>query len=129
MRKITAVIMTLVLAFGLLGSVIAQESNEGIKCISKGSNVTATWDDSSGTHNQSVKVNSTARSGYECMGRCGGSCGSRWIPSSYTKDCMDHDQCSNVNNASGGSSDSNCGDEFNHAADDWAFGVIRGCRG
>ena len=103
--------------------------NEGITCIRRGSYVNAEYDDSRGRQSDRVRVGSKARSGYGCMGRCGADCGRWWIPSSWTKDCMDHDQCSNVNNSSGGSSDRNCGDEFNEAADDWAFGVIRGCRG
>jgi hypothetical protein len=103
--------------------------NEGVTCIKKNTNVRAEYDDSRGTHNESVRVGSKARSGYGCMGRCGADCGRWWLPSAWTKDCMDHDQCSAVNNSSGGSSDSNCGDEFDEAADDWIFGVVRGCRG
>lgn len=102
--------------------------NEGVTCIKKNTYVYAEYDDRRGNRKERVKVGSKARSGYGCMGRCGGDCG--WgAPSAWTKDCMDHDQCSNVNNSSGGSGDSNCGDEFNEAADDWLFGVIRGCRG
>lgn len=102
--------------------------NEGVTCIRKNTYVTAEYDDSRGRQSDRVRVGSKARSGYGCMGRCGGDCG--WgAPSAWTKDCMDHDQCSNVNFSSGGSGDSNCGDEFNEAADDWLFGVIRGCRG
>lgn len=104
--------------------------NEGISCIKKGTYVNAEYDKGrTGTrYSDRVKVGSKARSGYGCMGRCGADCG--WgAPSAWTKDCMDHDQCSNVFNASGGSGDSNCGDEFNEAADDWLFGVVRGCRG
>lgn len=103
--------------------------NEGITCIRKNSYVNAEYDDSRGTHKDRVKVGSKARKNYGCMGRCGSDCGRWWIPSAWTKDCMDHDQCSNINNASGGSRDKNCGDEFNEAADDYIFGVIRGCRG
>ncbi|SEK22247.1 hypothetical protein SAMN04487910_0004 [Aquimarina amphilecti] len=103
--------------------------NEGITCIRKNTYVNAEYDDSRGNHKDRVKVGSKPRNNYGCMGRCGGDCGRWWIPSAWTKDCMDHDQCSNVNNASGGSSDGNCGDEFNEAADDYVFGVIRGCRG
>ncbi|MBW1296806.1 hypothetical protein [Aquimarina litoralis] len=103
--------------------------NEGITCIRKNTYVTAEYDDSNGNHRDRVKVGSKPRRNYGCMGRCGADCGRWWIPSAWTKDCMDHDQCSNVNNASGGSSDRNCGDEFNEAADDYVFGVIRGCRG
>ncbi|WP_299219357.1 hypothetical protein [uncultured Aquimarina sp.] len=103
--------------------------NEGITCIRKNTYVNAEYDDSRGNHSDRVKVGSKPRNNYGCMGRCGGDCGRWWIPSAWTKDCMDHDQCSNINNASGGGSDRNCGDEFNEAADDYVFGVIRGCRG
>jgi hypothetical protein len=111
---------------GLLRGISA---NEGITCIRKGTWVTAKYDDSKGDHSESVLVGSTARAGYECMGRCGAGCGSSSIPSSWCKDCLDHDQCSHKNNSSGGSSDKNCGDEYNEAADDWMFGVVRGCNG
>ena len=107
----------------------AQLRNEGITCVKKGRTYTTEYDDSRGSHNDAVTVGSKARAGYGCMGRCGADCGNWWIPSSWTKDCLDHDQCSNVNYSSGGSSDTNCGDEFDEAADDWTFGVWAGCSG
>ncbi|SNR15493.1 hypothetical protein [Tenacibaculum jejuense] len=104
--------------------------NEGITCIRRNSYVKAEYDDRNGrSYSDNVKVGSKPRANYGCMGRCGADCGRWWIPSAWTKDCMDHDQCSNIFNASGGSSDPNCGDEFNEAADDYVFGVLRGCRG
>ena len=103
--------------------------NEGITCIRRNTYVNAEYDDARGNQRDRVRVGSKPRTNYGCMGRCGADCGRWWIPSAWTKDCMDHDQCSNVNNASGGASDRNCGDEFNEAADDYVFGVIRGCRG
>ncbi|MEM6831923.1 MAG: hypothetical protein AAF551_15540, partial [Bacteroidota bacterium] len=102
---------------------------EGITCIRRNTFVNAEYDDARGVHSDRVRVGSKARQGYDCMGRCGANCGRWWIPSAWTKDCMDHDQCSNVNNSSGGVADGNCGDEFTQAADDYVFGVIRGCRG
>ncbi|WP_282081394.1 hypothetical protein [Aquimarina algiphila] len=103
--------------------------NEGITCIRKNTYVNAEYDDSRGNHSDRIRVGSKARDNYGCMGRCGGDCGRWWIPSAWTKDCLDHDQCSNVNFSSGGGGDRNCGDEFNEAADDYVFGVLRGCRG
>jgi len=103
--------------------------NEGVTCIRRNTVVNAEYDDSRGNQRDRVRVGSKPRANYGCMGRCGGDCGRWWIPSAWTKDCMDHDQCSHINNASGGSGDRNCGDEFNEAADDYIFGVIRGCRG
>ncbi|MEM9103219.1 MAG: hypothetical protein AAGB12_12940 [Pseudomonadota bacterium] len=126
--KLTTIISAL-FSFLLASSVFAESSrNEGVACIKKGTFVNAEYDDYSGFHRESVKVGSTARAGYECMGRCGGGCGGV-LPSSWTKDCMDHDQCSNINYSSGGAGDENCGDEFNQAIDDWTFGVVLGCNG
>lgn len=115
----------------------ASKRDEGIACISVGATVTAQYD-SDGTVNQTtgygysdaVVVGSTARAGYECMGRCGPGC-QPWyaFDSAWCKDCLDHDQCSNVFYASGGSSDPNCGDEYDEAADDWAWGIANGCLG
>jgi hypothetical protein len=103
--------------------------NEGISCIKKNTIVKAEWNtQASGYVSEDILVGTHWPSGYGCMGRCGSDCGG-WLPSSWTKDCLDHDACSYRNSASGGASDPNCGDEFNEAADDWTFGVIRGCRG
>ncbi|WP_075343231.1 hypothetical protein [Tenacibaculum agarivorans] len=104
--------------------------NEGVTCIRRNSYVRAQYDDKNGrNYSDNIRVGSKARQNYDCMGRCGSDCGRWWIPSAWTKDCLDHDQCSNVFSASGGASDANCGDEFNEAADDYVFGVLRGCRG
>jgi hypothetical protein len=103
--------------------------NEGISCIKKNTVVKAEWNTQASSYvSEDILVGTNWPSGYGCMGRCGSDCGG-WLPSSWTKDCLDHDACSYRNSASGGASDPNCGDEFNEAADDWTFGVIRGCRG
>jgi len=103
--------------------------NEGISCIKKNTIVKAEWNTAAVSYvSENILVGTNWPSGYGCMGRCGSDCGG-WLPSSWTKDCMDHDACSYRNSASGGASDPNCGDEFNEAADDWTFGVITGCRG
>lgn len=103
--------------------------NEGVSCIKKNSTVKAEWNTlASGYVSENVVVGVKWGSGYGCMGRCGSDCGG-WLPSSWTKDCMDHDACSYRNSSSGGASDSNCGDEFNEAADDWLLGVGAGCWG
>merc|ERR1712039_93038 len=39
----------------------------------------------------------------------------------YTQDCLNHDQCSWENNASGGLMNSDCGDEWSNAVDDYVF--------
>ncbi|XLS28623.1 hypothetical protein ACJD0Z_15660 [Flavobacteriaceae bacterium M23B6Z8] len=102
--------------------------DEGITCIRKGTYVNAQYDDSRGSHSDRVKVGSSG-SGYKCIGRCGVECGRWWIPSAWTKDCLDHDQCSLKNNSTSGPLDRNCGDEYTEAADDYLFGVVRGCSG
>lgn len=68
--------------------------------------------------------------GDRCLGRCGSGCpGIFTLASAWTKDCLDHDQCGRVLGGSTNPFDSNCGDEYAQAADDYLFGVIRGCRG
>lgn len=102
-----------------------KSSDEGITCIKKNTYVTAEYDDDSGNVSESILVN-----GSDCIGRCGSGCGS-WFSwsSAWTKDCLDHDRCGRVNGGSTDPFDSECGDEYNEAADDYLFGVIRGCSG
>lgn len=130
MIKKTIIFLSAFLLISFTSLVSAGEKNEGITCISKGSTVTATYD--KGTNgtiiNKNIKVGNSYKGG-NCMGRCGGSCG--WgAPSAWTKDCLDHDICIvDQNGQNGLANDKNCGDEFKHAADDYTFGVLRGCRG
>lgn len=106
-----------------------RRGNDGVSCVKRGRTYTLQYDGSAGNTNVSRKAGYNGGGSYGCMGRCGVGCGRSWIPSSWTLDCFEHDECSLRYGASGGSSDRNCGDEFNEAADDWVFGVIRGCFG
>jgi len=104
--------------------------NDGITCIQKNSNYTLYYTDKD--NNIITKRRKAGYDGggtFDCMGRCGADCGSWWAASAWTRDCFEHDQCSLDYNASGGAADDHCGDEFWNAADDYVFGVIRGCRG
>ena len=103
--------------------------NEGVSCIKKGSTVKAEWNTKTLSYvSENIVVGANWPNNYGCMGRCGADCG--WgAPSSWTKDCLDHDACSFRNSASGGASDPNCGDEYNESSDDWFWGVIVGCSG
>ncbi|WP_271766363.1 hypothetical protein [Aquimarina algiphila] len=99
--------------------------NEGVTCIRKNTVVTANYDDDRGDVNENILVN-----GDRCIGRCGSGCpGTFTIASAWTKDCLDHDRCGRVNGGSTNPFDRECGDEYFEAADDYLFGVIRGCRG
>ncbi|MDQ3232239.1 MAG: hypothetical protein M3Q07_10495 [Pseudobdellovibrionaceae bacterium] len=103
--------------------------NEGITCIKKNTIVKAEWNTLAASYvTENILVGTNWPNSYGCMGRCGANCGN-WLPSSWTKDCMDHDACSYRNSSSGGAADPNCGDEFTESADDWTFGVVNGCRG
>ncbi len=99
--------------------------NEGVTCIRKNTIVTVSYDDDRGDINEDVLVN-----GDRCIGRCGSGCpGTFTLASAWTKDCLDHDRCGRVNGGSANPFDRECGDEYFEAADDYLFGVIRGCRG
>ncbi len=101
-------------------------TNEGITCIRKNTYVTAVYDDAGGKEYRDRKL----VNGNRCLGRCGSGCpGIFTLASAWTKDCLDHDQCGRVLGGSTNPFDSNCGDEYAQAADDYLFGVIRGCRG
>jgi hypothetical protein len=95
--------------------------NDGTTCIKKNTTVTAYYDQgTSGTaYSEAVYVGSdwgTSNCGagnYSCMGRCGAGC--TGFGGGWTLDCAEHDVCSHNLCASGGSSDPNCGDEYNNA--------------
>ena len=100
------------------------EGDERVKCITKGTTVTAVYDLASGArYAEAVLVGSnwgTSVKGsgdYSCMGKCGAGCG--WLSTKYTKDCLDHDTCSHNVGATGGSSNPDCGDEYKAASDDY----------
>ncbi|SEL44322.1 hypothetical protein SAMN04487910_2470 [Aquimarina amphilecti] len=105
---------------------LSKGNDDGITCIRKNTYVTAVYDDNVGqTYRDRKLVN-----GDRCLGRCGSGCpGVFSIASAWTKDCLDHDQCGRVLGGSTNPFDRNCGDEYSQAADDFLFGVLRGCRG
>lgn len=101
-------------------------NDEGITCVRKNTVVTAVYDDASGRVFRDRKLVNEDR----CLGRCGSGCpGTFSLASAWTKDCLDHDQCGRVLGGSTNPFDRNCGDEYGQAADDFLFGVLRGCRG
>ncbi len=92
-------------------------------CVKRLLTVTAYYDNSAGAVSSVPVVvgsdwgTSACGSGnYGCMGRCGAGCGG-W-GGGWTQDCLEHDACSHNLCASGGGSDVNCGDEYNHASSD-----------
>jgi len=109
----------------------AGEKDEGITCLNKGSTVTAVYD--KGANGTLINTNIKVGDGYKagkCMGRCGGGCDKWWAASAWAKDCLDHDICIvDQDGKNDLANDENCGDEFVHAADDYVFGVLRGCSG
>lgn len=100
--------------------------DEGITCIRKNTFVNAEYDNAAGRNfSDRVRVNSS-----NCLGRCGAGCSEFFsLGSAWTKDCLDHDRCGRVLGGSTNPLDRNCGDEYEEAADDFLFGLIRGCRG
>ncbi|GGO25305.1 hypothetical protein [Micromonospora parathelypteridis] len=55
---------------------------------------------------------------YDCMGKCGGGC---FIITGYTYDCADHDRCGRQHGGSTNPWDSECGDEYFEADDDFLW--------
>lgn len=53
----------------------------------------------------------------DCNGRCGAGCS--WWDKNYTWDCFDHDRCVDAYGGSNLIGNSNCGDEFEDAVDDY----------
>ena len=104
--------------------------NDGVTCIKKGRSYRLSYTDRNNrTIRKTRKANYNGGGSYDCMGRCGASCGRWWVPSAWTLDCFEHDQCSLDYSASGGGGAPTCGDEWWNASDDWVFGVSRGCFG
>ncbi len=106
-------------------------NDDGKVCIRKTTSVNAYYDmgTSGSAYYQSTVVGSnwgTSNCGsgdYSCMGRCGGGCNG--FGGGWTLDCLEHDVCSHNLCAGGGSSDANCGDEYNHASSD----IFSSCSG
>jgi len=111
-------------------SLVSAGENEGITCLNEGSRDTAEYDLGSNGRDvtKSIKIGQTY-GGSKCMGRCGGGCDKWWAASAWAKDCLDHDICIVDTDNNDYAADENCGDEFVQAADDYIFGVVRGCSG
>jgi len=118
------------------GRVEASVGNDGIACLTVGYWYRAYYDlgDNGTRYSEVVQAgacwgNNAIGGQYDCMGRCGADCGNWWWASGYSLDCLDHDVCSYRRLASGGSSDDDCGDEYDHAADEWMWSTWVGCTG
>lgn len=105
-------------------------NDDGRVCIKRTTTVTAYYDNSAGTVFTVPTVvgsdwgtSACGAGNYGCMGRCGGGCNG-W-GGGWTLDCLEHDVCSHNLCASGGGSDANCGDEYNHASSD----IFSSCSG
>ncbi|RDW63055.1 uncharacterized protein DSM5745_10166 [Aspergillus mulundensis] len=109
-------------------------TKRSVTCLTVGSTATATWTNSagqtctfSGVVGSNYGSNSAGSGDYSCNGRCGAGCTGAALGNAYTQDCFAHDICSFFENASGGSSDPNCGAAYDAAVDDTLLGVAYGC--
>lgn len=94
-----------------------QESNEdGIWYT--GCNVNEWVLHDAGDHCMMSEVVYVGPASYDCMGKCGGGC---FIITGYTYDCADHDRCGRVHGGSTDPWDSECGDEYWEADDDFLW--------
>ncbi|KAL4933805.1 uncharacterized protein BDV17DRAFT_286616 [Aspergillus undulatus] len=108
-------------------------NKRSVSCLTVGSTATATWTNSAGQTCMFTGVvgsnygSNSAGGDYSCNGRCGAGCDGTALGDAYTQDCFSHDICSYFENASGGSSDPNCGAAYDAAVDDTLLGVANGC--
>ncbi|KAL4865504.1 hypothetical protein BDV12DRAFT_200037 [Aspergillus spectabilis] len=109
-------------------------TKRAVTCLTVGSTATATWTNSAGQScsfagvvGSNYGTNSAGSGDYSCNGRCGAGCSGTALGNAYTQDCFSHDICSYFNNASGGSSDPNCGAAYDAAVDDTLLGTVNGC--
>ncbi|GAA1875108.1 hypothetical protein GCM10009687_48940 [Asanoa iriomotensis] len=94
-----------------------QESNEdGI--LYTGCNVNAWVVHDADSHCFLGEVIYVGPASYDCMGKCGGGC---FIITGYTYDCADHDRCGRAHGGSTNPWDSECGDEYWEADDDFLW--------
>ncbi|KAH8592549.1 hypothetical protein B0O99DRAFT_517706 [Bisporella sp. PMI_857] len=122
------------LALAALGLPMSPLDKRAITCLTVGATATAKWTNSagqsctfSGVVGSNYGTNSAGSGDYSCNGRCGAGCTGTAVGNVYTQDCFSHDICSYFNNASGGSSDPNCGAAYNAAVDDTVGGLLAGC--
>ncbi|CAJ2501271.1 Uu.00g041240.m01.CDS01 [Anthostomella pinea] len=108
-------------------------AKRSITCLKVGATATAKWTNSAGqscTFTGVVGSNygtNSAGGDYSCNGRCGAGCTGTALGNVYAQDCFSHDICSYFENATGGSSDPNCGAAYDAAVDDTVGGVLAGC--
>mmetsp|Transcript_53491 Transcript_53491/g.124516 ORF Transcript_53491/g.124516 Transcript_53491/m.124516 type:complete len:315 (+) Transcript_53491:52-996(+) len=106
----------------------AKHTENNIVCLKSAEPAQAKWSDQKGKHKCKLVVGAKLKSktplqgDYGCMGRCGEGCEPASKKQVYTQGCLDHDMCSWHNSATGGPLDSNCGDEWMAASDDFMFG-------
>ncbi|KAL2870548.1 uncharacterized protein BJX67DRAFT_377905 [Aspergillus lucknowensis] len=132
-------LLTILVFLPLLASAVPSTQAQAldkraITCLTVGSTATATWKNSAGQNCSFVGIvgsnygtNSAGSGDYSCNGRCGAGCSGAALGNAYTQDCFSHDICSYFNNASGGSSDPNCGAAYDAAVDDTLLGAVSGC--
>jgi hypothetical protein len=105
--------------------------DEGIRCVRKGREATAEWDDDRKPYRHERRVTVGQKVGsIECAGRCGIQCGIA-LRSTWSKDCLDHGVCAATNRLGlldAGSSE-NCWDEYTQANDDYFQGIFTACDG
>lgn len=86
-------------------------------------NATAVHD--SAGHCKSWETVYAGKCSTDCHGKCGGGCG--FGTAGYTYDCHDHDRCGRVHGGSTDPWDSECGDEYWEADDDFWNSIIGKC--
>lgn len=102
------------------GVILCQQSNEdGILYFGSCATAGRTICHDAEAHCFLCEIISSGPGSSECLGECGPGCNGLNI---YTYDCGDHDQCGRVHGGSLNPWDSECGDEYFEADDDFLWG-------
>lgn len=97
-----------------------QDDEDGIAYMSCATTSRTLWHDADSHCFQSERIWSGPDSD-DCLGRCGPGCG-LWGGGVYSYDCGEHDRCGRVHGGSVNPWDSECGDEYWEADDDFLWG-------
>jgi len=103
------------------------EADDGALCMCPygGGGTWTAWYDTGTSPHQIDWVRYHGSDTNQCTGRCGAGC--NWLDKEAFWDCFEHDSCVDHVGGSSLGGNADCGDEFDHAADDYIVSYGWGC--